>query len=402
MMPSLRQLRRSDRSTATAPAPTTISGEPVTTPLPASARSARAAAQISSLPTLSLSEQTQSSNARCGDRSRGGSSQPPPSSYFLQRLFDSWKGRPNQSKEDDKDNLGSSNGDRRGSEETCPEEDDDDDNDDGRGEGGQNEGDTSCVAVRHLGYDKDTPTAAISRRRSSLRRPSSSTPSTSSKDVTFHPGVRSHTIPNLDSMPSSQRTQLYYDAVEYALLQENIREDIRHYRTRRRQRRRRDSFAAEVALASGNIRECPDEEEEEDGGGAQSCARGIEHYLAPCTHREARMGAAEDHVVQMLHQQHHLRTLQLAARSRDLSGSAVHLARETGARDEAYIRRVWGLPPLQPDPSPSSSPPPQEQEQQQQQESVSAATNKDTVGSASCPLPPLAADVSHEERARCA
>jgi len=409
-MPSLRQLRRSDRSSATPPAPTTTASELVTTPLPASARSAAgAAAQISSLvPTPSLSEQTQdvaaqSSNARCGDRSRGGSSQPPSSSYFLQRLFNSWKGRPKQSKEDDKDNLGSSNGDRRGSEETCPEEDDDkDDEDDAddRGEGGQNEGDTSCVAVRHLGYDEDTPTAAVSRRRSSLRRPSSSPPSTSTKDVTFHPGVRSHFIPNLDSMPQSQRTQLYYDAVEYALLQENIREDIRHYRARRRQRRRRDSFAAEVALASGNIGECPDEEEEEDDGRAQqSCARGIEHYLAPRSQSEARMGAAEDHVVQMLHQQHHLRTLQLAERSTELGGPAVHLARETGVRDEAYVRRVWGLPPQQPDPSPSSPRPPQEQ---QQEESVSAATNKDTVGSASCPLPPLAADVSHEERARCA
>ena len=120
-MPSLRQLRRSDRSSATPPAPTTTASELVTTPLPASARSAAgAAAQISSLvPTPSLSEQTQdvaaqSSNARCGDRSRGGSSQPPSSSYFLQRLFNSWKGRPKQSKEDDKDNLGSSNGDRRG------------------------------------------------------------------------------------------------------------------------------------------------------------------------------------------------------------------------------------------------------------------------------------------------
>ena len=393
-MPSLRQLRRSDRSSVMPPAPTNISSKLVTTPLPAS----RAAA--------ALSEQTQgvatakSSTARCGDRTRVGSSQPP-SSYFLQRLFNSRKGRQNQSKEDDKDDLSSSNGDRRGSEETCPEEDDDkDDDDDDRGEGGQNEGDTSCVAVRHLGYDEDTPTAAISRRRSSLRGPSSSTTSTSNKDVTFHPAVRTHPVPNLDSMPSSQRTQLYYDAVEYALLQENIREDIRHYRTRRRQRRRRDSFAAEVALASGNIREFPDEEEEEDDGSVQhSCARGIEHYLVPRSQREARMGAAEVHIVQMLHQQHHLRTLQLAARSRDLSGSAVQLGRETGVRDEAYVRRVWGLPPLQPDPSPSSPRPPQEQ---QQQESVSAATNKDTVGSASCPLPPLAADVSHEERARCA
>ena len=356
--------------------------------------------QLRSLGTPSLSEPeptqdvaAQSSNARCGDRSRGGSSQPPLSSYFLQRLFNSWKGRPNQSKEDDKDkdNISSSNGDRRGSEETCPEEDDDDDDD---------EGETSCVAVRHLGYEEDTPTAAISRRRSSLRRPSSSTTSTPNKDVTFHPDVRSHLIPNLDSMPSSQQTQLYYDDVEYALLQENIREDIRHYRARRRQRRRRDSFAAEVALASGNIRDCLDEEVGEDDGSAQqSCARGIDHYLAPRSQREARMGAAEDHVVQMLHQQHHLWTLQLAERSRESSGPAVHLAMETGARDEAYIRRVWGLPPLQPDLSPSSPRPPQEQ---QDEGSLPAATNKDTAGSASCPLPPLAADVSHEERARCA